>query len=148
VAITYEWRGDFENATLNALHAEGFGGRSDGVDWHAQLSQHSLGWVCAWEGPELAGFVNVAWDGGAHAFILDTVVAAGMRGCGTGTGLIAAAARHARAAGCEWLHVDFEDHLASFYYQACGFTPTSAGVIALAGMAEFLAATKGAGAGS
>jgi GNAT superfamily N-acetyltransferase len=133
VTITYEWRGDFENAAINALRAEGFGDGRAGIDWRARVHQHSLGWVCARRGGELAGFVNVAWDGGAHAFIVDTVVAAGARRCGIGTGLIAAAAGQARAAGCEWLHVDFEDRLAAFYFQACGFTPTSAGLIPLAG---------------
>ena len=34
-----------------------------------------------------------------------------------------------RAAGCEWLHVDFQDHLRDFYFGACGFTPTNAGLI-------------------
>ena len=98
-----------------------------------RVHQHSLGWVCAWRGGELVGFVNVAWDGGAHAFILDTVVAVGARRSGVGTGLVAAAAGHARAAGCAWLHVDFEGHLADFYFRACGFTPTEAGLISLAG---------------
>ena len=37
----------------------------------------------------------------------------------------------ARDAGCEWLHADFDDSLKAFYYQACGFTPTSAGLIPL-----------------
>jgi ribosomal protein S18 acetylase RimI-like enzyme len=133
VMITFEWRGEFENAAVSALHAEGFGAGRGGVDWHGQVHQHSLGWVCARQGGDLAGFVNVAWDGGAHAFILDTVVAVGARRCGIGSGLVAAAAGHARAAGCEWLHVDFEDHLAAFYFRACGFTPTSAGLISLAG---------------
>jgi hypothetical protein len=41
------------------------------------------------------------------------------------------AARHAKAAGCEWLHVDFEPDLASFYFDACGFRPTDAGLIHL-----------------
>jgi hypothetical protein len=36
-----------------------------------------------------------------------------------------------RAAGCEWLHVDFEDHLRAFYFDACGFVPTNAGLIEL-----------------
>ena len=36
-----------------------------------------------------------------------------------------------RAAGCEWLHVDFEEELREFYVGACGFTPTPAGLIAL-----------------
>jgi hypothetical protein len=31
----------------------------------------------------------------------------------------------------EWLHVDFEDHLRGFYFDACGFTPTNAGLIEL-----------------
>ena len=77
----------------------------------------------------------MVWDGGAHAFIVDTVVAARLRHRGIGTGLIAAAAAHARAAGCDWLHVDFEDHLSGFYFGACGFTPTMAGLIALTGNA-------------
>ena len=37
----------------------------------------------------------------------------------------------ARAARCEWLHTDFEDHLRSFYFDACGFVPTNAGLIEL-----------------
>ena len=37
----------------------------------------------------------------------------------------------ARSAGCEWLHVDFEDHLHGVYFDACGFTPTNAGLIEL-----------------
>lgn len=31
----------------------------------------------------------------------------------------------------EWLHVDFDDHLKSFYFDACGFRPTNAGLIQL-----------------
>jgi GNAT superfamily N-acetyltransferase len=131
--ITYVWRGGFDNPAVNALHADGFGGRVSDTDWRARVRQHSLGWVCAWRGGELVGFVNVAWDGGAHAFILDTVVAPGAQRSGIGTGLIAVAVEHARAAECEWLHVDFEDHLTDFYFQACGFTPTRAGLIALSG---------------
>jgi hypothetical protein len=36
-----------------------------------------------------------------------------------------------RSAGCEWLHVDFEEELGAFYLGSCGFSPTTAGVIAL-----------------
>ena len=131
---TYTWRGEIDNTALNKLHAEGFGHPRTESDWHTQLHQHSLGWVCATgdEG-ELAGFVNVAWDGDCHAFILDTLVAAHTRHQGIGTQLVAVAAERARAAGCEWLHVDFEPHLTSFYFQACGFTSVPAGLIALAG---------------
>ncbi|MGI5196362.1 GNAT family N-acetyltransferase [Streptomyces sp. CA-288835] len=131
MTITYEWRGDFDNAALNALHAVGFDHRPMDVDWLGRVRRHSLGWVCARHGGDLVGFVNVAWDGGVHAFILDTVVALGHRHSGIGAGLVAEAARQARTATCEWLHVDFEDDLRSFYFDACGFKPTAAGLIAL-----------------
>ncbi|GAA3837438.1 GNAT family N-acetyltransferase [Streptomyces phyllanthi] len=131
MTIRYEWRGDFDDASLNALHAEGFGGPPGSVGWHARVRRHSLGWVCAWEGDSLVGFVNVAWDGGAHAFLLDTVVASRCRGGGIGAALIGTAAQGARAAKCQWLHVDFEERLRPFYFDACGFEPTTAGLIAL-----------------
>jgi GNAT superfamily N-acetyltransferase len=131
VTISYEWRGEFTNADLNALHAEGFGHRVLADDWQTQVRGHSLGWVCARQSAVLIGFVNVPWDGGVHAFILDTLVAGHAQHQGVGTRLVATAVSHARAAGCEWLHVDFEDHLTGFYFGACGFTPTNAGLIAL-----------------
>jgi hypothetical protein len=76
MTITYQWRGEFTNPELNALHAEGFNHRVLDDDWWGQLNRHSLGW-------------------------------------------------------CEWLHVDFEDHLRAFYFDACGFEPTNAGLIGL-----------------
>jgi GNAT superfamily N-acetyltransferase len=129
--IDYEWRSDFNSATLDALHAEGFDRPIGDYDWRRQVVEHSLGWVCARVGRELIGFVNVAWDGGSHAFLLDTLVAPGARHRGVGKRLVEMATREARAAGCEWLHVDFEDHLGSFYFDACGFVSTSAGLIDL-----------------
>ncbi|MFE6717807.1 GNAT family N-acetyltransferase [Streptomyces albidoflavus] len=131
MAITYEWRGEVDNAALNALHAEGFGYAVGEVDWSARLRRHSLGWVCAWEAGRLVGFVNVAWDGGAHAFLLDAVVAQRCRSNGVGSALVGAAAEGCRAAGCEWLHADFEERLRTFYFEACGFRETAAGLIAL-----------------
>lgn len=44
MTITYAWRGDVDNAALNALHAEGFGHPAGRTDWQSQLQQHSLGW--------------------------------------------------------------------------------------------------------
>lgn len=132
MTITYEWRGDFTNAEVEPLHAAGFGRPTNAAnDWWTPVNRYSLGWVCAREDGRLVGFVNVAWDGGAHAFILDTVVAAEVGRRGVGTRLVAAATENARAAGCEWLHVDFEPHLRSFYFDACGFRPTDAGLIQL-----------------
>jgi hypothetical protein len=50
---------------------------------------------------------------------------------GVATRVVRFATEHAHAAGCEWLHVDFDDHLGAFYFDACGFTTTSAGLINL-----------------
>jgi GNAT superfamily N-acetyltransferase len=129
--IAYQWRGAFSDVDVNALHAEGFGHPVLEIGWRQQVEQHSLGWVCAHDRDRLVGFVNVAWDGGVHAFVVDTLVDAGVRHEGIGTGLLEVAIREARSAGCEWLHVDFEEELSGFYFGACGFAPTPAGVIAL-----------------
>lgn len=86
MTVTYEWRGDFDNAAVNALHAEGFDHPPLKIDWLSRLRRHSLGWVCAREDGRLVGFVNVAWDGGVHAFVLDTVVDRRHRRSGVGTG--------------------------------------------------------------
>ena len=131
MTITYEWRGDIDNSALNELHAEGFGGPVGQTDWRARLHRHSLGWVCAREDDRLVGFVNVAWDGGDHAFLLDTKTRGTHQRRGIGTRLVAVAAEQARAAGCEWLHVDYRDGLGPFYVEACGFRPTAAGLVHL-----------------
>jgi|SRR5436190_9451431 len=131
MAVTFSWRGELTNPELNALHAEAFEHRVLDDDWEAQLPRHSLGWVCARRDDDLVGFVNVAWDGGVHAFVLDTMVAVSERGQQIGRKLVEAAVSGARAAGCEWLHVDFDDHLRAFYFDACGFAPTNAGLIEL-----------------
>ncbi|MBJ6612785.1 GNAT family N-acetyltransferase [Streptomyces sp. I4(2020)] len=131
MTITYEWRGDVGDDALNALHAEGFGGPVARIGRRGRLERHSLGWVCARDGDVLVGFVNVAWDGGVHAFVLDTVVAERCRGGGVGTSLVRLAAERSRVAGCQWLHVDFEERLRAFYVGACGFRTTAAGLIAL-----------------
>jgi hypothetical protein len=107
--VRYEWRGSFTNQEVNGLHAEAFDHRLFEDDWNDQLGRLSLGWVAARDDQGLVGFVNIIWNGLVHAFVEDT----------------------AAAAGCEWLHVDFEDHLRDFYLNACGFTPTNAGLIQL-----------------
>jgi GNAT superfamily N-acetyltransferase len=98
-------------------------------DWEPIL-RRSLGWVCALDGDGLVGFVNVAWDGGVHAFLLDTTVHPDAQRRGIGAALVREAARMARDRGAEWLHVDFDDDLGPFY-AACGFAPTAAGLIDL-----------------
>jgi predicted N-acetyltransferase YhbS len=119
--ITYTWRGDFTNTELNELHAEAFETRvydEDEWNWVEQVHRHSLGWVVAREEAMLVG-------------IQDTMVATAERHQGVGAKLVAVAVTEARRAGCEWMHVDFDDHLRPFYFDACGFTPANAGLIAL-----------------
>ena len=134
MAVIYEWRGDFSNQEVNLLHAEAFATRvfdESEWNWAELVHRHSLGWVVARDGTGLVGFVNVVWDGLVHAWLQDTMVAVAARGQGIGTRLVDHARRGAKAAGCEYLHVDFEDHLAAFYCGACGFRPTSAGLLEL-----------------
>jgi GNAT superfamily N-acetyltransferase len=90
----------------------------------------SLAYVCAYEGSELVGYINVAWDGKAHAFVLDTTVHPSCRRRGIGKQLVLAALREAKKRGVTWVHVDFEPHLREFYSQ-CGFRPSEAGVFNL-----------------
>jgi len=131
VTVVFEWRGAVDDAEIEALHAEAFGHEPTAFDWRSQLERHSLGWVCARDDDGLVGFVNVPWDGARHAFLVDTIVAARARHRGVGTRLVALAVEGARAAGCAWLHVDFEPELLPFYLEAAGFRPTPAGLIRL-----------------
>jgi GNAT superfamily N-acetyltransferase len=80
---------------------------------------------------DLVGFVNVVWDGLVHAWIQDTMVNSSLRSQGIGTRLVNIARQQAKAAGCQWLHVDFDRSLGDFYYGACGFSSTAAGLIQL-----------------
>jgi GNAT superfamily N-acetyltransferase len=89
-----------------------------------------LAWVCAYHGGRLVGFVKLAWDGGHHAFVLDTTVHPDFRRRGVGSRLVRRAAEVARRSGVEWLHVDHEPHLEGFYAR-CGFRPTPAGLMRL-----------------
>jgi GNAT superfamily N-acetyltransferase len=105
--------------------------------WNAPLArpmrpvlERSLGHVGAYEGDELIGFVNIAWDGGVHAFLLDTCTDPAHRRRGIATELVRQAQALARKRGAEWLHVDYEPHLDGFY-RGCGFRPSAAGVMKL-----------------
>ncbi len=121
-----------DDRILSALHARAFRTGDAAVrPWAARLERHALTWVGAFEGERLVGFVQVAWDGGEHAFVLDTMVDPAAQRSGIGAALVAAATAEARNAGCRWLHVDFEDHLAGFYLNRSGFRPTPAGLLNL-----------------
>ncbi len=128
--IAYVWRGQLTDDEMVQL-VDSYGGHS-AEGWWDQIQSHSLGWVTARSSDGmLVGFVNVAWDGGDHAFLIDTKTHGNWQRRGIGTGVVQHATRHAKAAGCEWLHVDFAPDLEPFYFAACGFRDTDAGVIHL-----------------
>ncbi|HSJ21083.1 MAG TPA: GNAT family N-acetyltransferase [Nocardioidaceae bacterium] len=128
--LAYRWRDPTTDGEMVELvHSHG-GLAEDG--WWDRVWPHSLGWVTArTAGGLLVEFVNVAWDGADHAFLIDTKTRDDWQHRGVGTEVVRRAARHAQAAGCEWLHVDFESHVAAFYVDACSFRPTDAGLIHL-----------------
>jgi ribosomal protein S18 acetylase RimI-like enzyme len=116
------------NEALNELFAAAWPGHTE-TDFRPMLT-HSLAYVCAYAGPRLIGFVNLAWDGGIHAFLLDTTVHPEFQRRGIGQALVRHAIQVAKDRAVIWLHVDFEPHLLGFY-RACGFRPTEAGLMHL-----------------
>lgn len=113
---------------LDALWVAAWGGTAG--EYGAKVLPRSLCHVGAYAGDRLVGFVNVAWDGGIHAFLLDTCVHPEFRRQGIATRLVRRATDLARERGAEWLQVDFEPQLTGFY-RACGFRETAAGLIRL-----------------
>ena len=113
---------------LNELLSSAWGNHK--VREFGHVLKRSLAYICAYDGPRLVGFVNVAWDGGIHGFILDTTVHRDYQRRGIGTELVKRAAEVGRGRGLEWLHVDYEPHLEEFY-RGCGFQKTAAGLLNL-----------------
>jgi len=131
--FVYTWRGTLNDDELYDLVVS-HGGKPE-RGWWNRIRPQSLGWVTARTGQgTLVGFVNVAWDGSGHAFLIDTKTRDSFQRSGIGTRLVRLAAKHAKASGCQWLHVDFEPHLRTFYFDACGFRSTDAGLIDLRSM--------------
>jgi ribosomal protein S18 acetylase RimI-like enzyme len=86
---------------LNDLFASSW----EGHQWRdfEPVLKRSLGYICAWRADELVGFVNLARDGGIHAFVLDTTVHPYVRRRGVGRGLVKLAVEVARERGVEWV---------------------------------------------
>lgn len=131
MTVRYEVRFPVDDRELSTLHALAFEGPLEVHQWAERLERWALTWVGAFSNDQLVGFVQVCWDGGAHAFVLDTAVHPDYGRQGIGKQLVLTAAEEAKAAGCEWLHVDYEPHLTAFYVDACGFRPTDAGLLKL-----------------
>jgi GNAT superfamily N-acetyltransferase len=127
---TVEYRVDssLDNDALNDLFARAWPDHRARA--YGRVLAHSLGTVTAYRGGQLIGFVNLATDGGEHAFLLDPTVDVAHRRRGIGSELVRRAGAIAIERGCSWLHVDYEPALAPFYH-ATGFRDSLAGVMHL-----------------
>ena len=125
-AIVYRISPAVGNDVLNTLFDAAWPAHAPG-DFQPMLNR-SLAYICAYGGDRLIGFVNMAWDGGIHAFLLNTTVHPDWQRRGVGRVLVRRAAVVARERGIHWLHVDYEPHLTGFYRE-CGFRPTEAGLL-------------------
>ena len=126
--IDYVTAPPVDDDELNTLFASAWDGHRSRR--FKPVLEHSLVYVCAYDGDRLVGFVNVAWDGGKHAFVLDPTVHREYRRRRIATTLVDIAASRAADRGCEWLHVDYDPHLEPFY-RRCGFRPAHAGLLNL-----------------
>ncbi len=124
--MRYERRPALDLGQLQALFAAAWGHAKPGYE---RVFEHSFTWVAATSGSDLVGFVNVAWDGDVHFFLLDTTVHPSWQRLGVGQQLVEEATAACRGRG-EGLHVDADEETMRFY-RSCGFRDTPAGVIDL-----------------
>ena len=133
--VVLRWRGPLTDDEMVDLVSSY--GAAPVPGWWDQIRPHSFGWVTArMGGGTVVGFVNVVTDGGDHAFLIDTKTRGAYQRERIGTRVVKFAAQHAKAAGCEWLHVDFDPPLRSFYFDSCGFVSVDAGLIHLPFLAD------------
>src|ERR1700727_1176346 len=97
MSVELQVRFPIQDAELSALHHRAFS--PDQPETDAALRP--------WAG-RLVGFLHVVWDGGTHAFILDTMVDPGFQRLGIGRDLVRTVTDEAFRAGCDWVHVDYE----------------------------------------
>ena len=126
--IEYRIEPELTDSELNELFASAWENHVERK--FGPVLERSLTYVGAFAGLRLVGFVNVAWDGGIHGFILDTNVHRDFQRRGIGTEMMKRAADIAAERGIEWPHVDYEHHLHAFY-RGCGYGRTEAGLLNL-----------------
>lgn len=128
--IEYKISPDIGDPALNRLFSASWPNHRD-TEFRS-THRCSMAYVCAYQGQQLVGYVNAAWDGKTHVFVLDTTVHPDARRQGIGRELVLRVLEQARLRGASWVHVDYEPQLREFYGR-CGFRTSEAGVISLAG---------------
>src|SRR3990170_3780143 len=84
--IEYRHRESLDEEELQGLFESSWpDGRKPG---YGSVLEHSFTRVTARSNGRLVGFVNIAWDGGKHFFLLDTTVHPDWRGRGIGRRLV------------------------------------------------------------
>jgi GNAT superfamily N-acetyltransferase len=127
IPVEYVINPAISNKALNALFDESWPNHN----WRDFTLEHqySLAYIVAYAA-EAVGYVNLAWDGGIHAFLLNPTVHPHWRRREIGRNLVEQAAQVAKARGIHWLHVDYQPELQTFY-EKCGFKPTQAALLSL-----------------
>ncbi|NNC75754.1 MAG: GNAT family N-acetyltransferase [Acidimicrobiia bacterium] len=123
--IEYRRRPDLAIDELGSLFTSAWGNPKSGYE---AVFDHSFTWIGAFDGDDLVGFANVAWDGDVHFFLLDTTVHPDHQGRGIGRRLVEEAIEACRGHG-EWLHVDGDQPIMDGLYLPAGFETTPAGII-------------------
>jgi GNAT superfamily N-acetyltransferase len=127
--IAYSVRAPLEMPVLQDLFVRAWDGhRKPGYE---AVLDRAFTWVSASDDHRLVGFVNVAWDGGVHFFLLDTTVDPSYQRKGIGTALVRRAIDACRGHG-EWMHVDSDAELMERLYFPAGFAPANAGTVSVA----------------
>ena len=126
-SAVYSHRQELDHEELQQLFQRAWGSRK--CDFRPVLAR-SFTWIAAHVDGALIGFVNVAWDGGVHFFLLDTTVDPDWQRRGIGARLVQEAIADCRGAG-EWLHVDSDDELMELFYRRCGFGSVPAGLLSV-----------------
>lgn len=127
--VTYRWRGPVTDAEMVEL-VNAHGGTAE-VGWWDRIRPHSL----TPAGTSLTSSTSHL-TAETMPFSLTRKTHGAHQRKGIGMRSVQFAAQHAKAAGCEWLHVDFDADLAPFYFDACGFRPTDAGLIHLPSLGD------------